>query len=505
MLKIYDQEHIQLGMLTKYADPKVESILSSADRILSFTVKDPDEIPLKNEYYVRTRTDEYVIKKISHKSWSDMAVTCLLNLEELQGNPFLAFSVRDKCLNEAVELALQGTGWSIGECDVDKVRSAGMMNCNSLQVIENLCTAWMCDHRFDTIHKKVNLYQKMGEKKGAYFMGGLNLKRITKESDSYDYYTRIIPIGAEGLTIESVNDGKNYLENYKYSGKKLTYIWKDESYTDPQTLMEDGEAKLQEMSEPAETYSCDIVDLAKQRKDYGLLSYGLGDEVKLIDRETRTMASRRITKTVEYLHNPDKNSCEFSSVTMTFTEMQEKLKKSSDIVNFVITDDGRYSGTINVSDIINLEGGIARSETLQSFNADLAALQMSVKKMENEIGNVGNLNESYARLDGSNIPRGWVENDMLSDGAVTAEKVDIQNLVQKLFADVITGPKFADAVLTGADIEAESLKVNGKDVGQILENLSGQIDADERITALEEKVEAVIAALRNVITDAPEE
>ena len=160
MLKIYDQNHIQLGMLTKYADLKIESVLSSADKTLSFSVKDPNEIRLKNEFYVRTKTDEYVIKKISHKSRSDMSVTCLLNLEGLQGNPFLSFAVTDKTIAKAAEIALEGTGWGIGECDVEKIRSAGMLNCSSLQVIENLCTAWMCDHSFDTIHKKVNFYKK---------------------------------------------------------------------------------------------------------------------------------------------------------------------------------------------------------------------------------------------------------------------------------------------------------------------------------------------------------
>lgn len=384
MLKIYDKNHKQLGMLTKYADPKVEATLSSADKTLTFTVKDPDELPIQNEYYVRTRTDEFVVKKTSHKSWSDLQVTCLLNLEELQGNPFLSFSVQEIGLREAAELALDGTGWSVGECDVEKIRSAGMVNCNSIDVIDNLCAVWMCDHSYDTIHKKVNFYKKMGARRGAYFMEGLNLKRITKESDSYDYYTRIIPIGANGLTIESVNDGRNYLENYSYSNKILTYIWKDESYTNPQALLEDAEAKLDELAHPVVTYACDIIDLAKQRKEFGVLSYSLGDEVKLINRETRTLDTQRITKTVEYLHNPEKNSCEFANVATTFTEMQEKIQKATEIINFLVTGDGRYSGTINVSDIINLESGISGSSVVKAFEKDVGVLQNDVRNISGD-------------------------------------------------------------------------------------------------------------------------
>lgn len=381
MLKIYDQNHNQLGMLTRYKDPKEEAELSSGDKTLTFTVLDPDEIKLKNEYYVRTQTDEYVIKKISHKSWSDINVTCLLNLEGLQGNPFFTFSVTSKTIDEAAALALEGTGWTVGECDVTKIRNAGMINCNSLQVIENLCTAYMCDHSFDTFRKRVNFYQKMGEKRGAYFMDGLNLKRLTRETDSYDYYTRIIPIGAEGLTIEEVNGGKNYLENYQYSNKILTYIWKDESYTDAQTLKEDAEEKLKEMSEPAESFSCEVVDLASQRKDFGLLAYSLGDEVKLINRETRTMTSRRITKTVRYLEAPEKNSCEISNVVSTFTEMQEKLSKAAEIVNYVITEDGKYTGTVNVSDILNFEEGLQNSGIVQDINHSLSETNKTAQEL----------------------------------------------------------------------------------------------------------------------------
>lgn len=447
MLKVYDQNHNQLGMLAKYKDLRIESTLSSADRTLSFTVEDPDQLPVKNEYYIRTRTDEFVVKKVTDKSWGNMEATCLLNLEELQGTPFLSFSVKEKTLEEAAYLALDGTGWTVGYCDVDKVRSAGMVNCNSLQVIENLCAAWMCDHSFDTLRKKVNFYRKMGSKKGAYFMEGLNLTQVTKDVDSYDYYTRIIPIGAGGLTIESVNNGRNHLENFQYSSKKLTYIWKDESYTDPQALMEDAELKLREMSKPAESYSCETANLASQRKDFDILDYSLGDEVKLISRQTRTMTTQRVTKTVEYPDDEKKNSCELSSTTLTFLEMQEKLKKSSDIVSYVITSDGK----ISVSDILNFESGISGSSAFRTFDEELSELKLEI--------------------------RGIKENPKFNGATLT------------------------NPTITGAIIDAQSLVVGGRDVVRLLESLSGEADAAERLNTLEEKVNTILAALKNVITD----
>lgn len=521
MLKIYDKNHTQLGMLTRYKEPKEEAEIASGDKTLTFTVLDPDEIRLENEYYVRTQTDEYVIKKISHKSGSGLSVTCLLNLEELQGNPFFTFGVTSKTISQAAALALEGTGWSVGECDVTKIRNAGMVNCNALQVIENLSAAYMCDHSFDTIRKKVNFYKKMGARKGAYFMDGLNLKQITRETDSYDYYTRIIPVGANDLTIEEVNDGKNYLENYQYSQKALTYIWKDESYTDAQTLKEDAEEKLREMSQPAETFSCEIVDLAKQRKDFGFLDYSLGDEVKLINRETRTMVSRRITKTVRYLDEPEKNSCEISNVASTFTEMQEKLKKAAEIINYVIAKDGRYTGTISVSDILNFEEGLQNSGIAQQINHSLSETNETVQQM------LQDSQELQAQMEETNAAMQAQMQEMATALQVQMQEAKedletqvtaLQNQAQEAWEDLETQMEELD----GKVQEIQGLTQLGETVTQLkgkVESLETNIDLwDENIesietdiTQLEQKAEAIeetinriVEALKNVISDAGE-
>ena len=70
-----------------------------------------------------------------------------------------------------------------------------------------------------------------------------------------------------------MNDGKNYLENYQYTNKVKTYIWKDESYTDAAAMKEDAEAKLKDLSKPEVSYSADIIDLAKQRAGYDDFSF----------------------------------------------------------------------------------------------------------------------------------------------------------------------------------------------------------------------------------------
>lgn len=387
MLKIYDKNHNAIGHISKYKDLKIESEVATGDKTLSFVYLAKHH-NIINEMYVRTKEDEYVVKEVPSTTGAFPQIIAILNLEDLQKDMWQTFSVTDVTIDEAVRTVLAGTGWTIGECDVVKRRNAGMMQVSTLDVIQNLCTAFMCEPVFNTIKKTISFYTRRGEDKGVYFMSGLNLKKLQKKSTSYDYYTRIVPIGQDGLRITDANDGKEYLENYQYSNKILTYIWKDESYTDAKALKEDAELKLEDLSKPTVAYSVDIRDLAAQKKEYSILSYAEGDTVKLIDQETGTMVSQRIKKLVRYPDNPEKNTCEIANTFLTFEELQQKYQAAADIINFTVTSDGRYTGKINVSDILKFEQGIKESDTIGTINGSITSLQGDLANVKLVVGEI---------------------------------------------------------------------------------------------------------------------
>ena len=359
------------------------------------------------EYYLETDTDEYVIKEKQESLNGFPQFIATLNLEELEGKPWGSFSVKDATIDEAAKLALAGTGWTVGECTVKKRRNAGMLQVSTKGIIDKLKTAFLCEVQYDTKRKKVSFYTEVGEDKGAYFMKGLNLKKLTKKADSYDYYTRIIPIGENGLTIETVNDGKNYLENYQYSNKEKTYIWKDESYTDAEALKEDGELKLRDLSRPVESYSVTVSDLAKQKPEYSVLSYGLGDRIYLTDSSTRTRTKQRIVKMTVYPQSPDKNTCEIANTVLTFEELQQKYKEASDIVNTVISGNGQYTGTINVSDILNFEQGLTDSDTVGGLLSGVDNLNNSLKEVSLKVGTI---ETNYIKTEEADLKYATIEN-----------------------------------------------------------------------------------------------
>lgn len=123
----------------------------------------------------------------------------------------------------------------------------------------------------------------------------MNLRKLTGELTSYDFYTQIKPIGKNGLTIGTVNGGVDILENHSYSPKNKLLIWKDERYTVPEDLKEDAQYKLDEISQPYCSYSVDVIDLARQYPDlYGALSYWYGDIVTTVSRRSGTRIKQRL-------------------------------------------------------------------------------------------------------------------------------------------------------------------------------------------------------------------
>ena len=89
-------------------------------------------------------------------------------------------------------------------------------------------------------------------------------------------------------------DGKNYVENYQYSKKVKTCTWKDERYTVRESLQEDGEAKLDELSKPYKSYTADVINLAEVSEEYKeVFSVGLGDTVLLISKSTNIREKHR--------------------------------------------------------------------------------------------------------------------------------------------------------------------------------------------------------------------
>lgn len=386
MLKYYDLNKTLIGGLKNCKDLKVESELSTGDKQLSFLWHINNKIKMCLECYIRTDTDEFVIKENSKGSNGYRKIVANLNLEDLEGKAMEKFESVEHTVKECADMALSGTGWRC-VCDMDKRRGMKLTKVTALDVLNTICKAFLVEVRFDTINKIVYFQEEIGEDRGVYFAKSLNLKEVIDSTDTYDYFTQILPIGKDGLKIDGINGGKAYLENYQYSSKKKMLIWEDSRYEAAEALKEDAQKKLAEISKSKKSYQSKVIDLSKQNEKYSILSYSLGDTVTLIENETDLFEKQRIVKITEYLNDPTKNTCELSNTTLTFEEMQSRLFEAADIVNNITEDNGTVK--VYATDIKGLEDYLNGNQQIKDLttqylyvSGELGALKASFGEVQ---------------------------------------------------------------------------------------------------------------------------
>lgn len=336
MIQILDAAKKRIGAIDDLDDLKVEKTLSSGDKTISFSYpKNGVELEkLKPENYLRTEKDEYVLKKVETGETQNK-YTALLNVEELEAQEFLyGFASETQTARACLEFAFEGTGWKVGICTITKRRTIDIEETtNAWEVLQEVLDTYRAECRIHTLTKTVDIMEAIGEDRGAYFMEGLNLRKLTVKSDTYDFYTRIYPVGADGITPEIIL-GVPYIDNHQYTDKVIPRYWKDERYTITENLIEDAQARLDAASKPYTAYTADVADLAAQSEEYDILAYDIGDMVTLTSKTEKTKEKQRIVKLTEYPKHPEQNTCELSSVSKTFAQIQEETqeKMKSDAV-----------------------------------------------------------------------------------------------------------------------------------------------------------------------------
>ena len=480
MLKIFNQSHEAMGYIKKYRDYKIERVLSTSEKTLSFTYLTKSK-KIDYEYYIQTADAEYVVKAIRITSDGYPEYTATLNMEELEAKTWETFLAKDSSLRDTANLAIAGTGWRVAECSVDKKRSVGLQNVTSKVVLQKLCAVFMCEMTVDSKEKTISFREKIGEDKGVYFLKGLNLRKLTLSGDTYDFYTRIIPVGKDGLKITAVNDGKEYLDNFQYSKKIIPYVWQDTSYEDAATLKEDAEKKLQDLSIPKKSYSVDVRDLAYRSAEYSVFEYALGDTITLIDRKTGVKDKQRIVKITEYPENRDKNTCDIANTRETFDEIQSRLKEAASIIEAAKNLDGTINGAavdkVTTDQILGFNGAvesnIKNSGTIAGINGEIAATKAQIGTIENTYLKTTEADIKYAMIDLANIKNASIKTAMIDVGAVNTAQIADGSITDAKIVE-LTANK-----ITAGTLSVERLEIRGSDrsIVYALNNITGALQA----------------------------
>lgn len=438
MLRLLNAQRQIMPPVTTYNDLRIERVLGYDDRTLYFSVPVwaiPEEMKLEN--YIQTKEDEYVIKQINLNVNDDSyEITAQLNVEELEGTHFDTFTTTEQTIVQAMNLAFAGTGWRCVS-SLTKKRTIKKTNASAWEILKQAVKTYRVEPMIDSLNKVVTFTEKRGSDRGVYFSSQLNLKSVGQQAQTTDFYTRIIPVGKDGLTIETVNNGIKYLEDHTYSPKVKTYYWKDERYTVPESLMEDAKEKLYDLAHPVVAYTCDVLDLAKVSRKYSILQYSLGDTVLIIDKYTKIRVQQRIVKMTEYPDNPDKNTCEISNVKLSFEEYAQKYEDTSDTVDNITTDNGTVDGdaidNIDAAKIQRLDEVIASSAKFTEVNAKilnvsdmLTAANAKIGTLETTKLTATDADLKYATIENLSAATGRI--DTLEINALTASSALIHSL-----------------------------------------------------------------------------
>lgn len=406
MLRILDKNKVPVKGLRKYSDLCIENSIELDDKTLTFSV------PYRNvrsaivvEGYIETKEDRFIVKEIEKSSEGTVNITAQLDLESLEGKPFRTFRSEEQTIKAALQLAFAGTGWTIEKCSVSKKRTLSMTNASALDILKQALKTYRAEIKIDSKKQSIDIYPEVGSNKGVYFSDQLNLRKLTVQYSTYDFYTEIEPYGKDGLTIETVNSGKTYLENHQYSSKKKRCIWKDERYTIADSLKEDAAAKLADMSKPYVSYSADIVDLSRNSQKYSILQYEIGDTVTLIDHATGEKEKQRIVSMKIYPEAPEKNSCTLANKVLTFDELAQKYEDTADTVDNITNDNGQVDGDaidgIHSRQIIDLENGIIESAYIKELGVKYLNVSGKITAVEGEFGilksNTAQFEETYTK------------------------------------------------------------------------------------------------------------
>lgn len=273
-------------------------------------------------------SDQTYLVTIIDEGKSDTSFTAVLDLDALQAEMLLGYTNGSNTPALTIEGVLPA-GWTVRDHSGINIRRTISGDLTPLDVIRQCMTTYDgLAIRILNGRREVHLYRPDTHTvSGAYYTDELNLtarpyyKGTAKDED---FYTRLYPVGKDGLTIEGVNDGKAYVECHDYTDRVICRRWKDERYTDAENLRDAAQAMVDAAGVPARSYECSVLDLAKIDPDkYAYLGAEMYKVVTLIDRASAKRLQHKVARYRRYPHRPDKNVITLSTVPGTVTKWVE--------------------------------------------------------------------------------------------------------------------------------------------------------------------------------------
>lgn len=279
-----------------------------------------------------------------------------------------------------------------------------------------------------------------------------NLKSITKEIDPTEVFTHLVPLGIriesddpddtdvsqKRLTIESVNDGKDYLVDEEMKAaldgavivKEM--VWDD--ITVPSILKTRGEQYIREHNRIKTKYTITQLDLFPLGLDVESIELGyyyrIINPVMGIDEELRV-----IGKTIDII-NPNQNDLTVGDQFKTAAEYQAELNKSAARVVELESIISRQAQTIGalrqelglVDDAVKDAQQAIEDMDIEALNQAVLALEQAIQNLQEAIEAIPSYEPATPEKDGLMSASDKAKLDLIQ----VLESIDLDALKEKL-------------------------------------------------------------------------
>lgn len=368
----------------------------------------------------------------------------------------------------ALYALLQGTGWTIGTCDVDGKYDLETEGKSIYENLEEALKLWGGMLFWDSVSKTVSWRSedKYQPYNGFQIRYGKNLKSLER-SESTAIITRLYPYGENKLSIKTYKPsgsttayGKEYIDNFSHTNEVIEGVIENNEIREQETLWNWAKEQHKKLCRPQVTYTAKAIDLTAVSNYYDAKPV-LGDMADIIDEDIAdgNIDRKRIMRLSYDFFRPWDCDIEIGDATGNFLNKFVDLLYISKKADSTINNSGSIHGGSLIENTIpegsqfpalyrqvsdnkgNISLIVQRADKIETRVQNVEGSISTITQTANNISmRVSNLQDDVASIELSVSKLG-------SQISMKADKVDLQGLVS--IYDLATAGK---TTINGANI-----------------------------------------------------
>lgn len=399
---------------------------------LEFEIGEDEEVYCEEPFFI-SGENQFIIKSIDEE-----VITCTLDFTSLKKDFFVGEKSFDSLtLNDILHQLLDPVGWEVKNAQSIKNRRTLKVEDESLlSAIFKLEELYNCTFEFDCKNKVLKVIDE-GAERDYIVSKDINLEKFIIKKDTYEHYTRIYGFGSEGMTFSSINNGKEYVENFNYNKNIIPAVFRDDRFTDKLNLKNHCEELLEKHSKPLIEYELSIIEL--ERRDLRL-----HDIITFLNYKTKKKEKHRIIEITKYSEDETKNEIKFINRTENLSEyLQNRQEQISQEVKKEI---GRYDFSSRFDESIKkatskFEKLLLNGYKIETENGTYYVDQLPKEKAKNVLriglggimGSSTGWNGTYSLaisndgiINADRILTGFLDGDRIKANSITSDRLTVK-------------------------------------------------------------------------------